>query len=69
MGGACRLRGRDKKSMQDFGRETSGKRPLEDPGIDGRIIYYNPNASVDWNHLPQETCCSHGILRRLERTD
>jgi hypothetical protein len=38
MGGACNTYGGEKSCIEGLGGEPEGKRPLEDPGVDGRII-------------------------------
>jgi hypothetical protein len=37
-GGACSTYGREERCVQGFGGVPEGKRYLEDPGKDGRII-------------------------------
>ena len=37
MGGACGRYGGHERCIQDFGGETGGKKPLEDPDVDGTI--------------------------------
>jgi hypothetical protein len=38
MGGACSLYGERRRVYRVLLRKREGKRPLEDPGVDGRII-------------------------------
>jgi hypothetical protein len=38
MGGVCSTYGGEKSCIEGFGGEPEGKIPLEDPGVDGRII-------------------------------
>jgi hypothetical protein len=39
MGGACRTYGGEERRIQGFGGKPEGKRPLEHPGLDERIIF------------------------------
>jgi hypothetical protein len=38
MAGACSMRGRNEKCVQNFSRKTKRMRPFRNQGVDGRII-------------------------------
>jgi hypothetical protein len=57
VGGACSTYWRDERCLQGFGGKPKGKRYLEDPGTDGRILRWiikKWDGGMDWIDVAED---------------